>query len=156
MQDHCKINATQNIISLRKDKGQNGAYASASVLPLSNRSVEKANQCTGQALPMYAQVDKTKNTSNKGGAAQVRVKDNEAFALKVTWSLLENHWDEIVITFVTLVYLFGCFILVLGSQKTHIESSGLFLESPENFSGPKSQLSNCNPLFWKAGLLTCF
>ena len=26
-----------------------------------------------------------------------------------------------------------------------LESSGLFLESLENFSGPKSQLSNCNP-----------
>ena len=28
--------------------------------------------------------------------------------------------------------------------------------SPENFSRPKSQLSNCNPLFWKAEHLTCF
>ena len=26
---------------------------------------------------------------------------------------------------------------------------GLFLESPENLAGPKSHLSNCNPLFFK-------
>ncbi|XP_074634711.1 uncharacterized protein LOC141893222 isoform X2 [Acropora palmata] len=58
----------------RKGKGQNGgdeaAYASTSMLPHSKRPVEKTNQGTVQALPMYAQVDKTKKTSNKGGAAQ--------------------------------------------------------------------------------------
>ena len=27
---------------------------------------------------------------------------------------------------------------------------GLFLETPENFPGPKCQLSNCNPLFLKS------
>ena len=31
----------------------------------------------------------------------------------------------------------------------HGPSRGLFLESPENFSGPKSQLSHCNPLVLK-------
>ena len=30
------------------------------------------------------------------------------------------------------------------------QSWGLFLESPENFSGPKSQLSNCNALVLKS------
>ena len=30
------------------------------------------------------------------------------------------------------------------------ESWGLFLESPENFLGPKSQLSNCHPLVLKS------
>ena len=74
------------MISLRK--GPSGtdevAYASTSMLPNSKRPVEKASQSTGQALPMYAQVDKTKKTSNKGGAAQVRVKDSKTFALKVT------------------------------------------------------------------------
>ena len=88
MQDHCKSNATQNMISLRKGKEQGGAdevaYASTSMLPHSKRPVEKTNQGTVQALPMYAQVDKTKKTSNKGGAAQVRVKDSQTFALKVT------------------------------------------------------------------------
>ena len=73
---------------LRKGKGQNRGdeveYASTSMLPHSKRPGEKTNQSTVQALPMYAQVDKTKKTSNKGGAAQVRVKDNETFALKVT------------------------------------------------------------------------
>ncbi|XP_015777409.1 PREDICTED: roundabout homolog 1-like [Acropora digitifera] len=58
----------------RKGKGPNGAdevaYASASMLPNSKRPVEKTNQSTVQALPMYAQVDKTKKTSNKGGNAQ--------------------------------------------------------------------------------------
>ena len=44
----------------------------------------KKPSSTVQALPMYAQVDKTKKTSNKGGAAQVRVKDFQTFALKVT------------------------------------------------------------------------
>ena len=76
------------MISLRKGKGPNGAdevaYASASMLPNSKRPVEKTNQSTVQALPMYAQVDKTKKTSNKGGNAQVRVKDNETFAWKIT------------------------------------------------------------------------
>ena len=37
-----------------------------------------------------------------------------------------------------------------GFRETSPRSPGLFLESPENFSGPKSQLSN----FWKADLLT--
>ena len=32
---------------------------------------------------------------------------------------------------------------------------GLFLENIENLSGPKSQLSNCNPVVLKADLLTC-
>ena len=77
-----------NMISLRKGKGQNSAdevaYASTSMLPHSKKPVEKANQSTVQALPMYAQVDKTKKTSNKGGAAQVRVKNNKIFALNVT------------------------------------------------------------------------
>ena len=77
-----------NMISLRKGKGPNGAdevaYASTSMLPNSKRPVGKTNQSTVQALPMYAQVDKTKRTSNKGGAAQVRVKDFQTFALKVT------------------------------------------------------------------------
>lgn len=76
-----------NMISLRKGKGPNGtdevAYASTSMLPHSKRPVEKGSQSTEQALPMYAQVDKTK-TSNKGRAAQVRVKDSKTFSLKVT------------------------------------------------------------------------
>ena len=31
-----------------------------------------------------------------------------------------------------------------------------FLESPENFSGPKTIYESANRLFWKADLLTCF
>ena len=76
------------MISYRKGKGQNSgdeaAYASTSMLPHSKRPVEKTNQGTVQALPMYAQVVKTKKTSNKGGAAQVRVKDSQTSAFKVT------------------------------------------------------------------------
>ena len=30
-----------------------------------------------------------------------------------------------------------------------------FLESPENFSGPKTICESANRLFWKADLLTC-
>ena len=77
-----------NVISLRKGKGQNGsdevASASISMLPHSKRPEEKNNQSTMQALPMYAQVHKTEKTSNKGGAAQVRVEDSKTFSLKVT------------------------------------------------------------------------
>ena len=39
---------------------------------------------------------------------------------------------------------------------SQIKTRRLFLESLENFKGPKSQLSNCNHLFWKVDLLTCF
>lgn len=73
------------MISLRNGKGPSGtdevAYASTSMLPHSKRPVEETNQSTVQALPMCAQVDKT---SDKGGAAQVRVKDSKTFSLKVT------------------------------------------------------------------------
>ena len=54
------------------------------MLPPSKRPVEKLIKAQGQALLMDAQVDKTNQTSNKGGRAQVRVEDNETFALKVT------------------------------------------------------------------------
>ena len=97
------------MISIRKGKGPNGAdevaYASTSMLPNSKRPVEKTNQDTGQALPMYAQVDKTKKTSNRG-AAQVRVKD-ETLALKVTRSLLENFWgwNKWLLSFNTSIHL---------------------------------------------------
>ena len=81
MQDHCKINATQNMISLRKGKEQGGAdevaYASTSMLSHSKRPVQETDQSR-------VQVDKAKKSSNKGAAAQVRVKDNETFALMVT------------------------------------------------------------------------
>ena len=69
MQDHCKINATQNMISLRKGKEQVAdevAYASTSMLPHSKRPVQETDQSR-------VQVDKAKKTSNKGAAAQVRV-----------------------------------------------------------------------------------
>ena len=36
------------------------------------------------------------------------------------------------------------------------ESRGLFLESPENFSGPKSQSSNCNLLILKSRSFNMF
>ena len=87
MQDHCKTNATQNMICFRKGKGQNGngevAYPSTPMLPLSERPVMGKRQ-SKHTSSMYAQADQTRRTSNKGGAAQVRVKDNETFALKVS------------------------------------------------------------------------
>ena len=35
-------------------------------------------------------------------------------------------------------------------------SKGLFLESPENFSGPKNHWSNCNTLALKSWSFKCF
>ena len=84
IQDHCKTNATQNMILIRKDKEQGVADEFPSVktpmLSPLKISVEETNQSEVQALLMYAQVDKTKKTSNTGGAALVRVTDNETFA----------------------------------------------------------------------------
>ena len=40
--------------------------------------------------------------------------------------------------------------------KSRSDLCGPFLERPDNFSGPKSHLWNCQPLVLKADLLTCF
>jgi len=81
------------MISLRKDKDVADEFPSVitAMLPRSKTPVQETDPSRVQALPMYAQVDKAKKTSNKGGPAQVRVKDNETFALMATWSFLENH-----------------------------------------------------------------
>ena len=61
------------MILIRKDKEQ-GVADELPMLPPLKMSVEETNQSEVQALVMYAQVDKTKKTSNTGGAALVRVK----------------------------------------------------------------------------------
>ena len=44
----------------------------------------------------------------------------------------------------------------LAEEFLYKRSRGLFLESPENFSGSKNQLSNCNPLILKSWSFNMF
>ena len=46
--------------------------------------------------------------------------------------------------------LFKNILLTFPRGEEESISRGLFLESQENFSGPKGQLSNCNPLVSKS------
>lgn len=46
--------------------------------------------------------------------------------------------------------------VIRGDSKCIKGCPGLFLEGPENFSGPKSQLSNCNWLVLKSSSFKMF
>ena len=45
---------------------------------------------------------------------------------------------------------------IMSRRERSNKTRGLFLKSPENFSGTKSQLSNCNPLVLKSWSFNMF
>ena len=52
-------------------------------------------------------------------------------------------------------YIFFCTTSAVLSMATKIRARGPFLESPENFSGPKTIRKTATCLFCKAGLFIC-